>query len=232
MIYLILVIRTNNTSNFNRIIAMFSKAILIPGGGLDPDGTPHAWVKRSLDRAIKIFTGKEVIIPLSRGTIYKPPLLNKRDFPIYESAAGAKYLVERKIPIKNIRIETQSLDSIGNAYFSKIIFVNQLKITNIDIITAAFHMPRIKFIFKWVYGLKPAKKYNMKFITISDQNIENKILIARKKKEAQRLAETKVIANKIEDSYSFSMWLFTQHKAYSLGDFASDILNEDTLKTY
>lgn len=211
---------------------MFTKAILIPGGGLDEDGKPHLWVRNALDKAISTFTGTEVIIPLSRGTIYKPPILDKNGFPIYESVAAGKYLLENGIPKENILLETLSLDTIGNAYFSRLVFIDPLKIIDIEVITASFHLPRVQFIFEWIYNLRPTQEYHIIFTQVNNGMIDSDVLAIRIKKEQQRLEETKEIAKNITDLTACSMWLFHEHKAYAFGSFAQENLDPLLLKTY
>ena len=98
-------------------------AILIPGGGLLPDGKPPRWVRERLDKAIEIADAR-FFVTLSRGTVHKAPPLDERGFPIDESTASAMYLLDRGVPEDRILTETASLDTIGNAYFSRVIHID------------------------------------------------------------------------------------------------------------
>ena len=39
-------------------------AIIVPGGGLKNDGSPHEWFRARLDRALEVQTGEEFILSL------------------------------------------------------------------------------------------------------------------------------------------------------------------------
>ena len=57
---------------------------------------------------------------LSRGTTHKPPPLDTAGFPIDESMASARYLVERGVAPARVLLESWSLDTIGNAAFARL----------------------------------------------------------------------------------------------------------------
>jgi len=80
-------------------------AILIPGGGIKNDESLPEWTKRRLNKAIELFSKKGYIITLSAGTVHKPPIINKDDFPIFESVAAANFLIKNGINHKNILTE-------------------------------------------------------------------------------------------------------------------------------
>src|SRR5574341_227154 len=100
-------------------------AILIPGGGVREGGDLPLWTKRRLDRAIETQRG-EFIITLSAGTLHRPPPSDADGFPIFESIAAAAYLVRRGIEPRRILAETCSYDTIGNAFFSRVVHVDPL----------------------------------------------------------------------------------------------------------
>ena len=89
-------------------------AILIPGGGVREGGTVPSWVQGRFDLAVRIHQG-EYIVALSAGTTHRPPPVDENGFPIFESAAGARYLMQAGIPAEQILTETNSYDTIGNA---------------------------------------------------------------------------------------------------------------------
>lgn len=192
-------------------------AILVPGGGVREGGELPLWTRRRLDRALQIQTGEELIITLSAGTVHKPPPLDSKGFPIFESAAAAKYLVQRGLDPKRILIETSSYDTIGNAFFSRVIHVDPRGLRKLLIITSDFHMPRTQVIFSWVYSLDvPTNWYELYFESVSDEGIDAEILSARIQKERESLAHLLQIKEKINTLRQFHEWLFGEHAAYSL----------------
>lgn len=206
--------------------------IFIPSGGLEKDGTPHEWVKRRLDKVIEIQTGKEYIIPLGFMTAYKAPPLNRKKFPIKESVVSADYLVSRGISKRKVMVEIFSGDTIGNGYFSRLFFSDPFNFKNILVITSAHHMPRVRAIFKWVYGLSPRKnKYQLDFLSVSDEGIDPIIIGARLKKEKQSLKNVLSMKKKIRTLSGFHHWLFTRHALYAYGLEVGKVPPK-TLKTY
>ena len=94
-------------------------AVIIPGGGLS-EGKPLAWVAARLDAALLHAEETQYFLVLSRGTTHKPPPLDANGFPVDESAASARYLIERGIAPSRVLLESWSLDTIGNAAFSRL----------------------------------------------------------------------------------------------------------------
>jgi uncharacterized SAM-binding protein YcdF (DUF218 family) len=112
-------------------------AILIPGGGLQIDGSLPPWVCNRLDKAVEI-SSTRFFITLSRGTFHKAPPRDKDGFPIDESLAGARYLIARGVPKDRVLFETTSFDTIGNALFSRLIHIEPLKLVRLLVITSNF----------------------------------------------------------------------------------------------
>lgn len=190
-------------------------AILIPGGGVRDGGELPIWVKRRLERAMQIQQG-EYIITLSAGTTHKPPPLDDRGFPIFESIAAANYLVRRGLNPQQILSETSSYDTIGNAYFSRVIHVEPRRLRNLLIITSEFHLPRTKSIFQWVYGLEiDSTHYQLNFESVTDESIDRQMLQARKEKERESLEQLSPIKRQVKTLQDFHKWLFSEHGAYA-----------------
>lgn len=190
-------------------------AILIPGGGLQSDGTPVAWAQNRLDRAIALYQG-EFLIPLSAGTPHKPPPLDSEGYPILESVAGARYLLEHGIDARKVLVETCSFDTIGNAYFSRVMHVAPRQFRRLLTITSAFHMPRTQAVFRWVYGLPglPGDSV-LSFDAVPDTGIPSAALEARRRKESARLEALPALQSRIRNLAELHHWLFTEHTAYA-----------------
>ncbi|MEK7181163.1 MAG: YdcF family protein [Patescibacteria group bacterium] len=207
-------------------------AILIPLGGLEKNGTPHEWVRRRLDKAIEIQTGKEFIIPLGSGTPHKPVVLDKKGLQIKECVASADYLVKRGISKKRILVDKFSDDTIGNGYFSRFFFADPFNFKNILVINSDHHMSRTRAISEWVYSLTPQKnKYQLNFLSVSDIGIDPTIIKARSEKEKKSLKNILILREKIKTLESFHCWLFTEHAVYSYGLKVKEI-SPKVLKTY
>ena len=84
--------------------------------------------------------------------------------------AEASYLLHRGVPRHRILMERASYDTIGNAYFSLAIHVLPRNFRELLVITSAFHMPRTRAIFEWIYGL--AGIAALSFETVPDIGME------------------------------------------------------------
>src|SRR4051794_15750111 len=188
-------------------------AALILGGGVREGGTLPSWVANRFDRAIELDT--PVFICLSGGTAHRPLLLTSDGKPIFESLTGARYLSERGIDPQRIFVETSSFDTIGNAYFSRVIHVDPMKISNLVVITSEFHAPRTEKIFRWVYGLDARTEYRLRFDATPDVGLDRSALDERREREQISIENVHQTEARIQSMKDFHRWLFTEHALYA-----------------
>jgi uncharacterized SAM-binding protein YcdF (DUF218 family) len=206
--------------------------ILIPGGGLLQDGSLPPWTMNRLDRSLELIGRTRWIGLLSGGTVHKPPPLDEAGFPVFESHAAANYLLRKGLNADQILIEICSYDTIGNAYFSRLLFAEPLKMTRILVVTSAFHITRIQAAFEWVYDLLPQPVgYDLFFESVPDLGLSPNVLNARLLREKNSLAQLLNTRKTIGSLSDFTRWLYSEHAAYTPG-LAPDRLSEDELKTY
>jgi uncharacterized SAM-binding protein YcdF (DUF218 family) len=192
-------------------------AVLIAGGGVREGGVLPDHVAARFDRALEV-AGDAIFVPLSAGTPYRPPPLDGRGFPILEARAGADYLVRRGVDPRRIAIEESSYDTIGNAYFSRVIHAIPRGFRRILVITSAFHMPRTEAIFRWVYGLDgPGPACSLDFDPVADAGIDPDALAARASKERMSLESFHALAAGIATLAELHAWIFAEHSAYAAG---------------
>jgi uncharacterized SAM-binding protein YcdF (DUF218 family) len=207
------------------------EAILIPGGGLTPEGQVPPWMAARLDRVIATYQG-EYLIPLSAGTTHKPPPLDAKGFPVLEAIAAAHYLTERSISPDRILPETCSLDTIGNAYFARVIHTDPLGLRSLRIVTSAFHMARTEAIFNWVFGLSTAASpYQLQFMAVPDVGLPQTALQARRQKEKAGLAHVQTLIISLKTLPDLHRWLYRDHQAYSVAH-RPPRLSGDALNSY
>jgi DUF218 domain len=192
-------------------------AILVPGGGVREEGRLPSWVQRRLDRAIERFDGEHIIV-LSAGTAHRPPPIGTHGFPILESAAAARYLIEAGIPKKSVLTETCSYDTIGNAFFSRVIHVEPARLRRLLVITSDFHLPRSRLVFEWIYGLEPRPiDYILQFEGVADPSMDPAVLAERRSKEQTSVERLSATTPQIFTLEQLHRWIFTEHDAYSAG---------------
>jgi hypothetical protein len=192
-------------------------AILILGGGIKNNIELPPWVQNRFDRALEIHRD-QYIIALSGGTTHKPPPLDTEGFPVFESFVGADYLMRKGVEARLILCETASYDTIGNAYFSRVIHVDPGGFKHLLIITSSSHMPRTKAIFQWVYSLKARcgqNDYKLFFEAVPDRGMDEELLKLRIQKEKKSLENVIALTKKLRTFKDFHKWLFTEHGAYS-----------------
>jgi hypothetical protein len=188
-------------------------AILIPGGGVRDSAILPPWVANRFDRALTI-AGDPLLIALSAGTPHRPPPLDPRGFPITEARAGAAYLLARGIDPARILLEESSYDTVGNAYFSRVIHAIPRDFRRILVITSDFHMPRTEAAFRWVYSLDPPA-CAVDFDPVPNAGIDPAALAARLARERASLAALHPLIARIRTLAEMHAWMFTEHAAYA-----------------
>ncbi len=174
-----------------------------------------SWVRRRLDRALEL-RRDEYLVSLSAGTPHRPPPLDENRFPIFESAAGARYLIDAGVPSSRVLMEASSWDTIGNAFFSRVIHVQPRGWRRILVITSDFHLERVQAAFNWTYGLTPnPHECELHYEAVSDPEMDPALLRARVRKEREALDKLVRLTDGITTMQDLHGWLFTEHRAYS-----------------
>ncbi len=188
--------------------------IIVPGGGLDASGLLYPWVRARFDRALEI-RASEPILCLSAGTLHKPPPLDQDGRPVFEAAAGARYLLERGVEPSAILTEAASWDTIGNAYFARVMHTDVRGWPRLLVVNSQFHMARTEFIFRWVFSLAPGRSYELAFEEADDRSLPPLDRQYRERHEQARLAVTQSLSERIHSMVQMHEFLFHEHDAYS-----------------
>ena len=194
--------------------------VIIPGGGQTPDGPPEH-MKLRLQGAADIFVNapaesKPKIMVLSGGTPHKPNPLDEHGFDIKEAECSARYLMnELNIPANAIIEDAFSLDTYGNAYWSRVLHCDPAGYRNVVIINNRWHIPRTKMIFNWIFSLTPVrdKPYNIRYVSVGD-GLDSEILRIRLEKEEKAKPGVAKLTSSMSTMPEFHSWLFSQHGAY------------------
>eukprot|EP00762_Andalucia_godoyi_P000797 ANDGO_03702.mRNA.1 hypothetical protein GUITHDRAFT_77545 len=201
-------------------------AVLVLGGGLLDDGNVPPWVANRLDYAAALFQAGRTsrLIVLSAGTTHKAPILDASQRPILESIAEAKYLVDKHhVNPRIIFCEKNSYDTIGNAYYCRMLFTDPFQWRKLHIVTSAFHMARSKAIFDWIFSLtdsagnsRSGGMYEVTYQQVPDVGLPQDTLESRKEREA-RSAENVLmnLSKSITNLQLLHTWINLDHAAYS-----------------
>jgi hypothetical protein len=218
-------------NNFPMRSSLFD-AVIVPGGGLRQGGALPAWVENRLDKALHVSPGSH-IITLSAGTPHKPPPLDQAGNPILECAVEAAWLRDRGYPPTLLLMENASYDTIGNAYFARVMHVDPAGFRRLCIITSEFHMPRTEAIFRWVFALTPVTAaYELTFVAVPDVGMTTDVVEARRRKEQVSLESLGPLRAEYNTLASFHRWLFTKHAAYALEKPLREKADSLLLETY
>lgn len=191
-------------------------AIIVPGGGIQPDSEPRPWVKARLDAAAVLSSRTRYFIVLSRGTTHKPPPQDRRGFAVDESAASAAYLVKHyHITTDRILLDTWSLDTIGNAFYARQMLAAPLALHKLLVVTSAFHMPRTRAIFDWVFGMA-GDGFEVDYCVSEDIGMGEEGREARVEKEKESLVKLiEGTMKRVTDLAQLSAFLHVEHGAYN-----------------
>lgn len=191
---------------------MFDATVIL-GGGLLDSRQLSASTKSRLDAALDVYQG-ETLIVVGAGPTKSPPPLDSRGFPVFESVGAVRYLLHQGVPSSRVLYETSSYDTIGNAYFCRVIHTDPSGMLRLRIITSAFHLPRTEIIFQWVYGLDAIRPYELDFLAAPDNHFAAERLARHIEKEQSRITDIRVLQQSIHSLAALHRWMFANHAAY------------------
>jgi len=192
---------------------MVYDAIVVLGGGVRAGGELPTHAQRRLDLALARELGEPIVI-LSAGTAHRPATLDRDGRLIYESTAGARYLIERGIAPERIFCETTSYDTIGNAYFARVQILDPMGWRRLLVITSEFHMARSEAVFQWIFGLDCPKSYELEFAASPDDGLSAAAMSARRAHEVTALQHVLTLQPRLTSLRAVATWLFTGHGQY------------------
>lgn len=167
--------------------------IVILGGGIAKDSRLPEYVKKRLEKAWQIFKGEKGVKILVCGKYSF--LYPKNEVPKKTEAKAMKdYLLTLGVPRRNIYLESKSKDTIGNAYYAKKLYFIPKRERKAAIITSDFHLKRVKFVFKKVFG----RNYQFRFIGMPSLVFQRKKKIKSIKRQKELLKNTKKFLSKMK----------------------------------
>jgi hypothetical protein len=207
-----------------------TKCIVIIGGGFSVDKL-STYSKDRCNLAIEYYnTFKNYynlkFIVTCFGTCHHPNPIDKNNFTIFESTLQTEYLLEKGINENLIYKESIASDTIGNAFFVKLLLTDVRKWYNLIIITSKFHLDRTKEIFNFLY-CKLDNNYNLEYLSSEDS--PNELLNLRIDKEYSSLENFKQNMKNINSLEEFHEWLFQTHECYKSKPNKKQILKENLL---
>jgi hypothetical protein len=136
----------------------------------------------------------------------------KQGSVVHECAVMARYLQLNGVSEKMILQESVSGDTIGNAYFARVIHTDPGGLKRLLIVTSQFHMPRTRAIFEWVFGLDD-RGYDLEFLAIADDALATKDRLARERGQIRKVMNYR---KRVQTLAQFHRWLFSAHAGHDL----------------
>lgn len=186
------------------------KTYIILGGGITKDNCLPEWCVDRCRYVIEKFKKNNDInvIVTSGGSYHNPNPLDNNGFTIHECDTLCEYLINNGIPSEIIFKEWTSYDTIGNAYFSKLLLIDTYKWYNIVMVTSDFHFERSKSIFEYIFK---EDKYKLEYVNCPYKG-NHPYLKNRINKESKSLEDFKKTCIIYKDN--FHDFIYRNHQCY------------------
>ncbi len=132
-------------------------AIVVLGGGIGADGALPQVATRRVERGVQLFhagIAPRLILSGRCGLTDPDPVVT-------EAAAMATYAREHGVPDEALLLEELARDTLGNAYFTREMYLAPNGWTTIRVVTSDFHLSRAAWAFRKILG--PA--YDFAFVS-------------------------------------------------------------------
>ncbi len=123
--------------------------------------------------------------------------------------------MSRGVPSSDIFLESSSYDTIGNAYFSRVLHTAPAGWRSLLVVTSAFHATRAEAIFRWVFAATPSDGYQLEFEAVPETGMPEADLVFRRARECERLQSLSALRAGIRTMAELHEFIFRRHDAYS-----------------
>lgn len=148
------------------------KAIAVLGSKV-PGNEIHRELKLRLDTSFELFQNDSVFI-LSGG-------YTNSDSERSEASFMAEYLMDKGVSRKDIYLEEEALDTIGNGYFVRRVADGIKGLTKLYVVSSCYHMDRSEFIFRSCFGHRIELDFKHCSVFVRDDTAEeDSMKLARK----------------------------------------------------
>jgi hypothetical protein len=168
-----------------------------------------------LDKLLEIRDLESYIILSTGYTRHKPPFLDEHGFPVTECRVAASALLNRGVERSKILLEEISSDTIGNLYFSMLLFVQPPVIEMLSTVTSRFHVARVQAAAEWICSLsgwKVVPSIELQSAPDPEMSCDAESLV--RAKEAEGIRNIKGLRCSIQTAEDMCCWLHTQHTSY------------------
>ncbi len=123
--------------------------VIVLGGGRDSELKLNTRSRARVDRALDLFSADSHIkIILSGGISFSSPA----EYQKTEAEMLREYAMGKGFPSDRILLEESSTDTLGNAFFSRVEFLDPNNWRRVSVVSSEFHIPRCRYLFEKVLG--------------------------------------------------------------------------------
>lgn len=175
-------------------------AIIILGNGCNPDGSLRPPAQARVKVGYDLLVNQQAPRIIMSG---KQSIFLEEDQPVSEAAAMKDYALSLGAPPESLLVEKESLDTIGNAYFTKTKFLEPNAWHNVIVVTSHYHLPRSQYIFNKVLG----PNYQVDF-QASDSQLDEQAKQIKHEHESKKADIIKQWLDPIADGDDQAIWQF------------------------
>jgi uncharacterized SAM-binding protein YcdF (DUF218 family) len=166
-------------------------AIVVLASGINPQGEIPPFVQKRVKEAVKASHNTTPIIMSGLWSYlisYTPPRSEASAMKAFALTCAAALDPEK------IKLEEASMDCLGNAYFSKVSFLEPRNWRNLLLVTSDFHIARASYVFRKVLGKDYAVTLRAVSSGFSAEELKAKAIL-----EDKLLALTKHFIDPVKD---------------------------------
>lgn len=185
-----------------------SDVIIVLGRGINDDGTLPVDPCSRVRKAADLYKERRApYLVMSGAWTYHFDISPNRA----ESTAMKNYAIDLGVPGGSIIEESESMDTIGNVYFTKKNICEPRAWKNLTVVASGEHMPRVEYLFRKIYG----PEYNFQF-EISERVIDDAAYTKELKHELNSMTVTKKWLDSFEPGDDETIWslMRTRHPAH------------------
>tara|TARA_Y100000310_G_C20701911_1_gene830791 strand:- start:5274 stop:5843 length:570 start_codon:yes stop_codon:yes gene_type:complete len=183
---------------------MSADAVLVLGGGVTRAGALSPISKLRVEEAVRLYKNDKARRILMSG---KHNHMVEIPSNITEAQAMKAYAMLLGVHNEHVYVEEQALDTVGSAYFSRLLVLNKKRWKRIIVVSSEYHLDVTMYMFKKILG----PKYSLEFIGINSE-LSQEEMGTRAKEESVYLENVRSKLDLIEDGddEAVARWIYTE----------------------
>lgn len=132
---------------------------------MNSDGTLKNESRERIKYACELFNSSEDPILITPGWNYR------NDSEYFIGDKMREFAINQGIPEDKVYVEPNSRDTVGDAFFSKVNYIEKYNFMDILVVTSDYHVNRTKKIFKFIFG----QDYKIEVLGVNGFNNQSKV---------------------------------------------------------